>query len=264
MVTWRNCHFYQSYKLGLFGTNKAKYELFILHQEGYKAFSEDLCMVNLLHDFLNNFLLLGELSRINCYIQFIEKIGKMRRFDSCGLRGREKKIEETSRTLKRKTQPDHKGHNNLKCESCGKLFSQAGYLKKHTHAVHQGHKDYKCGSCGKSFYQAGSLKIHIHEIHEGHKDYKCVSCGKSFSMAHHLKMHIHTIHEGHKDYKCVLCGKSFSQAVTLKRHIQTVHEGHKDYKCESCGKSFSSAGSLNKHVHTVHKGHNTLYKFIPK
>ena len=90
----------------------------------------------------------------------------MRRFESCGLRVREKKIEETSRTLKRKTQPDHKGHNNLKCESCGKLFSQAGYLKKHIYIIHQGHKDHKCEYCGKSFSQAGDLKRHIHRIHK--------------------------------------------------------------------------------------------------
>ena len=32
---------------------------------------------------------------------------------------------------------------DLKCESCGKSFSQAGDLKKHIHTIHEGHKNYK-------------------------------------------------------------------------------------------------------------------------
>ena len=51
-----------------------------------------------------------------------------------------------------------------KCESCDKLFSQAGDLKKHIHKIHEGHKYYKCESCDKSFSRAGNLKKHIHTI----------------------------------------------------------------------------------------------------
>ena len=59
------------------------------------------------------------------------------------------------------------------CDTCGKSFSQAGYLKKHIYTIHEGHIDHKCESCGKSFSQAGNLKKHIHTVHEGHKDHKC-------------------------------------------------------------------------------------------
>ena len=38
--------------------------------------------------------------------------------------------------------------------------------------VHEGHNDHKCKSCGKSFSQAENLKKHIYTIHEGRKDYK--------------------------------------------------------------------------------------------
>ena len=91
-------------------------------------------------------------------------------------------------------------------------------------------KVHKCDSCGKLFYQAGNLKKHIYTVHEGHKDFKCDYCGKLFTRGYSLKLHIPTIHEGHKDNKCESCGKSFSQAGYLRKHIHTIHEGHKDSK----------------------------------
>ena len=65
--------------------------------------------------------------------------------------------------------------------------------------VRQKLTDHKCESCGKLFSQAGNLKIHIHTVHEGHKDHKCKSCGKAFSHAHNLKRHLHTIHNSLKE-----------------------------------------------------------------
>ena len=53
------------------------------------------------------------------------------------------------------------------CESCGKVFSRAGYLKIHISSVHNGQKDHKCDSCGKSFSQSGNLKRHINSAHNG-------------------------------------------------------------------------------------------------
>ena len=56
-------------------------------------------------------------------------------------------------------------HKNHKCESCGKLFSEARVLKKHINKFHKGHKlenfkDYKCECCGKSFPKKEDLKCH--------------------------------------------------------------------------------------------------------
>ena len=57
------------------------------------------------------------------------------------------------------------GGKYFNCKSCGKSFSQAGYLKKHIHTVHEGLKDHKCEFCGKSFSEAGTLKKHIQTVH---------------------------------------------------------------------------------------------------
>ena len=42
----------------------------------------------------------------------------------------------------------------------------------------EGHNEYKCEYCGKSYSKARSLKTHIHTVHEGHKDNKCEDYGK--------------------------------------------------------------------------------------
>ena len=52
-----------------------------------------------------------------------------------------------------------------KCDSCGKSFSQGGYLKIHINSVHDGKKDHKCDSCGKTFYYSGHLKTHFSSVH---------------------------------------------------------------------------------------------------
>ena len=56
--------------------------------------------------------------------------------------------------------------------------------------------DHKCESCSKLFSEAGHLKTHIHTIHEGHKNHKCESFStKSFSQAQYFsKKTYHTMH----------------------------------------------------------------------
>ena len=70
-------------------------------------------------------------------------------------------------------------------------------MKKHIHTIHEGKKDYKCESCGKLFSEAGTLKKHMHTVHDGHKDHKCDSCGKSFTKLQSLEKHLHIVHDGY-------------------------------------------------------------------
>ena len=115
------------------------------------------------------------------------------------------------------TKTIHEDEKIHKCDSCHYACNQKGNLSKHIKTVDcqnrktkicKAQKVLKCESCGKLFSQAEILKRHKHTVHEGHKYYKCELCEKSFSSAPILKRHIHQLHEGHKDYKCELCGKS--------------------------------------------------------
>ena len=72
------------------------------------------------------------------------------------------------------------------------IFSNRKF--EETHAVHNGQKDHKCDSCEKLFSQAGNLKKHIDEVHNGQKDHKCDYCGNLFSRVGNLKKHIYLAH----------------------------------------------------------------------
>ena len=48
----------------------------------------------------------------------------------------------------------------LKCDKCGKEFSQSQSLKEHVLFVHEGIKNHVCDSCGKAFGTSSVLKHH--------------------------------------------------------------------------------------------------------
>ena len=41
----------------------------------------------------------------------------------------------------------HEDHKAFECQSCGKLFTQAGHMRNHIKTIHKGHKDFKCDFC---------------------------------------------------------------------------------------------------------------------
>ena len=49
-------------------------------------------------------------------------------------------------------------------------------MKAHIDSLHKGKKYVKCDSCGKTFSQVGNLKTHINSVHNGQKDHKYDSC----------------------------------------------------------------------------------------
>ena len=68
--------------------------------------------------------------------------------------------------------------------------NQTSHVKK----AHRNRKYHKCDSCEKLFSQAGSLKIHINRVCNRQKDHKCDTCGKAFSQAGNMKKHINSLH----------------------------------------------------------------------
>ena len=89
-------------------------------------------------------------------------------------------------------------------------------LNIHTKTIHRGQRSLKCDYCGKSFTQSGTLKTHIKTLHEGQKNHKCDSCGKSFTQSGNLNKHIKTLHVGQTDHKRGKSGESTTMISNLK------------------------------------------------
>ena len=160
-------------------------------------------------------------------------------------------------------------------------------MRRHINSVHNGQKDHKCDSCGKLFSQAGNLKKHIISVHNGQKDLKydckvepmdldntisnsnqktpnkihndklklmCNKCNKSFLRMDLLQKHIgkceYYEHISNSKHKCNRCGKSFLRPNVLFAHVEKDHEG---FECYICKKNFSLKNNLTRHIETLHK-----------
>ena len=104
--------------------------------------------------------------------------------------------------------------------------------------LHEGQR-YDCNSCGKSFTQSGYLKIHIKTT---------VILVENHSLLQEFWTTTSEQFMEKKNYKCDSCGKCFTQLGSLKRHIRMVHEGQKNHECEFCEKPFPTSGSLKLHI----------------
>ena len=96
-------------------------------------------------------------------------------------------------------------------------------------------KKMKCNFCGKGFSQTGHLKQHISSVHEGIR-HKCEICGKDFSAQYNLQKHIAIVHEGQKNqFQCEKCDKDFSTTNFLHTHVKKSHEEMvKNIQCHKC------------------------------
>ncbi|XP_064149245.1 zinc finger protein 665-like [Loxodonta africana] len=163
-----------------------------------------------------------------------------------------------------KHQRPHTGRKLHKCNVCGKVFSQNGYLKDHLR-IHTGDKPYKCNVCGKAFNFGSNLTTH-QKTHTGEKPHKCNTCGKTFSRLSGLTAH-QRIHTGERPYKCVECGNTFARRSKLAEH-QKIHAGQKPYTCNVCGISLTKGSSLTRHqrIHTGEKPYkcNVCGKFFSR
>ena len=147
---------------------------------------------------------------------------------------------------------------NIKCETCGKLFSYFAHLKQHQRSVHQDQKESKTNA--KEIEPKNLSKNYQCKICEkkstrkcNHGKVKCEICCKLLSHESYLKTHIMTIHQRiNEKVKCEVCGKLFSNKGNLKTHIMTIHQRIKKFQCKTCGKECAQKMALHSHIKNNH------------
>ena len=146
---------------------------------------------------------------------------------------------------------------SIKCDVCGKLFSESCELTKH-YKVHTGEKPFACDLCGKTFSVSSNLIRHK-KIHKKEADrieetliqdnkqlfIECNICCKVFSKNGDLTKH-YRVHTGEKPFACDICGKAFSVSSNLIRH-KNIHKGDKPYSCDTCHISFYDKQQILRH-----------------
>ncbi|XP_054273662.1 zinc finger protein OZF-like isoform X8 [Macrosteles quadrilineatus] len=134
----------------------------------------------------------------------------------------------------------------VKCEACGKTFSDKGNLQRHTDIIHLKKKQFICTECKKVFYGRETFRRHF-ELHQPREEYICSMCNRTFykktSLAKHIKLHLAS------KVCCEICGKLFEDKMQLKPHM-VVHTDDSKFVCTVCGKSFKREANLQQHEHT--------------
>ena len=83
----------------------------------------------------------------------------------------------------------------------------------------------RCDSCGKAFSQKANLRRHFERNHAPRNTHSCETCGKSYFDPYEVKRHMKTVHTDIRERpQCDSCGKTFSQKVSLNQHLKNVHK----------------------------------------
>ena len=130
-------------------------------------------------------------------------------------------------------------YQEIRCDSCNKIFNTPQLLKSHNQRIHEGRKDYQCDICSKQFFDKQTFNRHQRHVHEKVKrerNHICNFCGLRCIKSSDLKHHIAVVHEGLLPYECKTCGKSFSNVNARSVHVQKVHEGGTKQICKICSK----------------------------
>lgn len=95
----------------------------------------------------------------------------------------------------------------IDCEYCSKPFNTTASLIKHINRNHKDHKNYKCKKCAKAFHMKLLLELHkpTHNLEE--KRFICDICNSRFRTRFLIKEHIEI---NHTDKRCKLRSDPFS------------------------------------------------------
>uniref|UniRef100_A0A1I8NYC5 Uncharacterized protein n=1 Tax=Stomoxys calcitrans TaxID=35570 RepID=A0A1I8NYC5_STOCA len=128
----------------------------------------------------------------------------------------------------------HNAPQQLKCETCCKVYSSEQNLRVHRKCAHT--------SKGKD--------KNAKDIQELQGKYCCVKCSKIFATEQHLKKHNRNVHKP-KILECKFCEKSFMRPNALRDHL-AGHKGEKSYVCSVCPKAFIVSSSFSTHMKKNH------------
>ena len=187
--------------------------------------------------------------------------------------------------------PSHKGskinrhkftvHNIRNCDKCGKIFDD--FLKFHAHRLtHLPKVKLKCEHCGKGFSNKVNLQYHINCKHvpkgyceicdkmvpnlSEHKDRnhnpdnvkQCHLCAFTTNTIPNLHHHLQTQHKEVVIVPCPYCGKQIRD-MFLKAHIKRVQcnlpeeeRSLQRFQCDQCDKTFVTSKGLRQHIKTIH------------
>lgn len=97
--------------------------------------------------------------------------------------------------------------STIDCEYCSKPFNTTASLIKHINRNHKDHKNYKCKKCAKAFHMKVLLELHkpTHNLEE--KRFVCDICNSRFRTRYLIKEHIEI---NHTDKRC----KQYSASIS--------------------------------------------------
>lgn len=140
----------------------------------------------------------------------------------------------------------------LKCEICGKMYSNSYYIEKHMQLHLYGGDLKRCKICHKRFATDGGLKTHL-TIHTNIRPFTCNVCGKTFRLTKGLTQH-KMIHTDERPFECTECDAAFRQKVSLQQHFIAIHTTERPHACPVCDKRFKTKEHMTIHCRRRHIG----------
>lgn len=139
---------------------------------------------------------------------------------------------------------------HFKCQYCMKIFQTTHTLVKHINSNHKDHPNYKCYKCAKAFHTKELLEIHKPTHNKEQKRFICDICGACYRTRFQIKEHMESTHTD-KRSNCIF---AFFQSIFLK-YLTTFFHFLSEFLCATCGKSFKNPTHLRAHInrHTLTK-----------
>jgi len=136
------------------------------------------------------------------------------------------------------------GEGKVKCDECGKNFSNKAKLHFHTKIIHRGERlPCKVSDCEKTFRGYDVREKHMRMMHGSTK----MSPNQERSSDKVLKGVPSKERSEHSEAKWEVSPKTKIDDMSPHKEVGKV-------KCDECGKNFINIGNLNRHSKIIHRG----------